>query len=107
MHVRALVAEASNSGVRVQQLRSLHASLMKHQKNPHELFNIPVDPVALLIPDYEKVIKEPMDLGLIKRRLEEGYYSSGWSSPTRSASTRLGTGSMGPLRPSHSSLKRS
>jgi hypothetical protein len=76
MHVRALVAEASNSGVRVQQLRSLHASLMKHQKNPHELFNIPVDPVALLIPDYEKVIKQPMDLGLIKRQLEEGYYST-------------------------------
>ena len=76
MHVRALVAEASNSGVRVQQLRTLHASLMKHQKNPHELFNIPVDPVALLIPDYDKVVRQPMDLGLIKRRLEDGYYST-------------------------------
>ena len=74
MHLRALVSEASNSGVRVQQLRTLHVSLMKHQKNPHELFNIPVDPVALLIPDYEKVVKHPMDLGLIKRRLENGEY---------------------------------
>jgi hypothetical protein len=43
MHIRALVAEASNSGVRVQQLRTLLRQLMKHQKNPHDLFNVPVD----------------------------------------------------------------
>eukprot|EP01052_Picozoa_sp_SAG31_P012750 SAG31_NODE_752_length_12351_cov_14.467516_6_plen_1414_part_00 len=108
MHLRALVAEASNSGVRVQQLRNLLRQLMKvrivtsvhssqpdrvlrdrarashivcdcclqHQKNPHDLFNVPVDAVALGIPDYDRVIANKMDLGTVKRRLEGGKYQS-------------------------------
>jgi hypothetical protein len=69
--VKSLVSEACVSGVRIQQLRTLHRSMMKHQKNQHDLFNIPVDPIAFNIPDYDKVITEPMDLGLVKTRLEE------------------------------------
>ena len=30
----------------------------------------PVDPVKLNIPDYNEVVKEPMDLGTIQRRIE-------------------------------------
>ena len=30
----------------------------------------PVDPVALNIPDYPEVVKEPMDLSTIQRRIE-------------------------------------
>ncbi|BBM97304.1 protein MpBromo1 [Marchantia polymorpha subsp. ruderalis] len=37
-----------------------------------EPFNEPVDPVALEIPDYLDVIKEPMDLGTIRELLESG-----------------------------------
>ena len=33
-----------------------------------------VDPVKLGLPDYFDVIKQPMDLGTIKRRLEQGTY---------------------------------
>lgn len=36
----------------------------------------PVDPVALKIPDYFDVIKEPMDLGTVKERLDTNYYAS-------------------------------
>ena len=35
-----------------------------------EHFNAPVDPVALGIADYAEVVKRPMDLGTISRRLE-------------------------------------
>ena len=35
-----------------------------------------VDPVALNIPDYFKVIKNPMDLGTVRRRLEDHLYKS-------------------------------
>ena len=40
------------------------------------VFNVPVDPVKLKIPDYFKTITEPMDLGTIKTRLEQRCYSS-------------------------------
>jgi E1A/CREB-binding protein len=40
------------------------------------VFNSPVDPVELGLPDYFEVIKKPMDLGTIKKRLENGCYHS-------------------------------
>lgn len=36
----------------------------------------PVDPVALNIPQYLKIIKKPMDLGTIEKNLKEGQYQS-------------------------------
>ena len=38
-------------------------------------FKAPVDHVALGIPDYPQVIKEPMDLGTVKKQLIEGKYT--------------------------------
>jgi hypothetical protein len=35
----------------------------------------PVDPIALGIPDYFDVIKNPMDLGTILSRLGRGFYA--------------------------------
>lgn len=37
----------------------------------------PVDAKKLKIPDYHQIIKQPMDLGTVKKRLENEYY---WSS---------------------------
>lgn len=42
-------------------------------------FNDPVDPISLNLPDYFDVIKEPIDLGTIRKRLEEGHKCE-WSS---------------------------
>ncbi|XP_033226960.1 homeotic protein female sterile-like isoform X3 [Belonocnema kinseyi] len=39
-------------------------------------FQQPVDAKKLNLPDYHKIIKQPMDLGTIKKRLENNYY---WS----------------------------
>ena len=36
---------------------------------------MPVDPVALNIPDYFDVIKQPMDLGTIRKKLDTGMYN--------------------------------
>ncbi|CAM9147228.1 unnamed protein product, partial [Ectocarpus fasciculatus] len=38
------------------------------------IFGRPVDPVALNIPDYFEIVKRPMDLGSIRKRLENGIY---------------------------------
>ncbi|XP_069676900.1 homeotic protein female sterile isoform X3 [Periplaneta americana] len=40
-------------------------------------FHQPVDAKKLNLPDYHKIIKQPMDLGTIKKRLEHNYYWSG------------------------------
>ncbi|KAJ7987272.1 hypothetical protein DPEC_G00337010 [Dallia pectoralis] len=39
-------------------------------------FYVPVDAIKLGLPDYHKIIKQPMDMGTIKKRLENNYY---WS----------------------------
>ncbi|XP_045064068.1 bromodomain-containing protein 3-like isoform X2 [Coregonus clupeaformis] len=39
-------------------------------------FYVPVDAIKLGLPDYHKIIKQPMDMGTIKKRLEHNYY---WS----------------------------
>ena len=40
------------------------------------VFNSPVDPVELGLPDYFEVIKKPMDLGTIHKKLDNGAYHS-------------------------------
>ncbi|KAJ7558961.1 hypothetical protein O6H91_04G063400 [Diphasiastrum complanatum] len=40
------------------------------------VFNEPVDAVKLQLPDYHKVIQNPMDLGTVKIKLEVGRYNS-------------------------------
>ena len=37
-------------------------------------FHKPVDTIQLGLPDYFKIIKQPMDLGTVKKRLENNYY---------------------------------
>ena len=37
-------------------------------------FYYPVNTIKLGLPDYFKIIKQPMDLGTVKKRLENNYY---------------------------------
>ena len=37
-------------------------------------FYQPVDTIKLGLPDYFKIVKYPMDLGTVKKRLENNYY---------------------------------
>lgn len=56
-------------------VKKCHGILKGLMANPKAApFMAPVDPVALGIPDYFHVIKEPMDLGTIRQNLEGGYY---------------------------------
>jgi hypothetical protein len=55
-------------------LRVVMKALWKHQFAWP--FHTPVDAVKLALPDYHKIIKHPMDLGTIKKRLENCYYYS-------------------------------
>jgi len=54
--------------------KTVHKALWKHHFAWP--FHQPVDPVKLNLPDYHKIIKHPMDLGTVKKRLESNYYHS-------------------------------
>lgn len=49
-----------------------------HSKNwqQNQWFTTPVDPVALNIPTYHSIIKQPMDLGTMNEKLQRGEYES-------------------------------
>ena len=51
-------------------------SIMK-DRIARTFFNVPVDPVALNLPDYFDKVPVPMDLGTVKSRLANEYYDSG------------------------------
>lgn len=53
-------------------LRELMKKTNAHLNWP---FMMPVDPVALNIPDYFEVVKQPMDLGTIRKKLDTGTYA--------------------------------
>ncbi|GLE03758.1 hypothetical protein PINS_up012660 [Pythium insidiosum] len=56
-------------------LKKCHAILKSLMASPKAgPFLVPVDPVALGVPDYFDVIKEPMDFGTIRHNLEGGFY---------------------------------
>ncbi|KAL4110687.1 hypothetical protein PRIC1_002378 [Phytophthora ramorum] len=54
-------------------LEALLKGMMEHKFG--WVFNTPVDPVALNIPNYFKIIRKPMDLGTVKKKLELGIYN--------------------------------
>lgn len=58
----------------MKQCENLLKKLMTHQYG--WVFNTPVDVVKLKIPDYFTVIKHPMDLGTIKRKIASFEYTS-------------------------------
>ncbi|GMH89283.1 hypothetical protein TrST_g941 [Triparma strigata] len=58
----------------LRQFRGLVQKLMNHSVNK-SMFNVPVNPVLLNLPDYTTVIKEPMDLGTVKSRCASFMYS--------------------------------
>ncbi|TRY74296.1 hypothetical protein DNTS_028726 [Danionella cerebrum] len=55
-------------------LKVVLKSLWKHQFAWP--FHAPVDAIKLNLPDYYKIIKNPMDMGTIKKRLESMFYTN-------------------------------
>jgi len=66
------VAELSPAQLK-QTCQEVLKGLRQHQHG--WVFNVPVDPVDLGLPDYFDIIKNPMDLGTIQKKLEKGYHS--------------------------------
>ncbi|WAR30346.1 BRDT-like protein [Mya arenaria] len=72
-------ANKSGRGRMTNQLQYLHKVVLLKGVWKHQFawpFQVPVDPVKLNLPDYYDIIKQPMDLGTIKTRLETMYYHS-------------------------------
>ncbi|EGE04974.1 transcription regulator BDF1 [Trichophyton equinum CBS 127.97] len=72
-HVMEDVPEVAPSSTGEEVLNELH----KQRYYAHaSFFYIPVDPVALNIPSYHNVIKKPMDLQTMQKKLSEGQYEN-------------------------------
>ena len=72
LHTKAVRLEST-----LQPLRLILSRLMAHPTfNRKGIFNIPVDPVGLKLPDYFTIITKPMDFGTIKARLHAIAYNS-------------------------------
>eukprot|EP00158_Paraphelidium_tribonemae_P006580 Partr_v1_DN27887_c0_g1_i7_m22699 putative bromodomain containing len=57
--------------------QTVHREMLKKQHETYMfVFYLPVDPVALNIPQYFEVIKHPMDLSTMKKKLDNGEYCS-------------------------------
>jgi len=67
-------AKSSMSARDLKECKTIVKSLIKHKVGWP--FAEPVDPVKLDIPDYFEIIKNPMDLGTINKRLEKNFYST-------------------------------
>ncbi|EOY22411.1 Nuclear protein X1 isoform 1 [Theobroma cacao] len=72
--VKPTVTVSNSNAHLMKQCETLLNRLMQH--NFGWVFNNPVDVVKLNIPDYLTVIKQPMDLGTVKKRLASGQYLS-------------------------------
>jgi E1A/CREB-binding protein len=49
------------------------------QQEPEAIpFRVPVDPQQLGIPDYFDIVRKPMDLSTIQKKLDSGMYSDPW-----------------------------
>jgi E1A/CREB-binding protein len=57
-----------------QKITEVLKGLQQHQHG--WVFNCPVDPVELGLPDYFDIIKKPMDLGTIHKKIDGGAYHS-------------------------------
>ncbi|NWS84700.1 BRDT protein, partial [Toxostoma redivivum] len=68
---------SKSSGCQTNQLQYLQRVVMRAmwRHNFSWPFQQPVDAAALNLPDYYTIIKKPMDLGTIKKRLEHNYYT--------------------------------
>ncbi|KAL3632213.1 hypothetical protein CASFOL_025197 [Castilleja foliolosa] len=61
----------------IQVFKSCNTLLEKLMKHKHGwVFNTPVDVVGLGLHDYFVIIREPMDLGTVKKRLTQSWYKS-------------------------------
>lgn len=64
---------------KMDQIVKRHCSIILKELLSHPagwIFDKPVDPVALHLPDYFSIISDPMDLGTIKSKLEDNLYFS-------------------------------
>lgn len=65
---------SGQSSITVGKVRAILRSLISNQASA--LFRKPVDPEKLRIPHYPDIIKRPMDLQTVSKRLEAGSYAT-------------------------------
>ena len=73
------------------ELSALHRALLAvmDDETAEEHFNAPVDPVALGIPDYTEVVRKPMDLGTVEKRIRRQLEGGGDTGAVATSGTMM------------------
>jgi hypothetical protein len=74
VQVRSKGVEGQDKNVNLRKCRDILKNLMS--KSMSSVFNQPVDPVLLNIPDYPTIVTSPMDLGTIRNKLRTNQYQT-------------------------------
>ncbi|KAI3961270.1 hypothetical protein MKX01_006984 [Papaver californicum] len=68
------MAESKLIGNAMKRCSTFLKNLMKHKHG--YIFNEPVDPIKLMLHDYNSIIRNPMDLGTVNEKLGKGLYKT-------------------------------
>ena len=73
-HYKSIHEGMKNNSTRIKEICFPPLDEMLKMPEVYGIFGYPVDPVALGLPDYFDIVKNPIDLGTIKKKLDQGVY---------------------------------
>ena len=73
-HCKHIHEGMKSAASRVKEICSPILDTLLGEPHAQSIFGMPVDPISMNLPDYPDVVKNPMDLGTVKSRVNSGYY---------------------------------
>lgn len=73
-HFRSIHEGMKNANARVREICLPPLDEIYKTPNALNIFGWPVDHITMGLPDYPEIVKIPMDLGTVKKRIEQSFY---------------------------------
>ena len=73
-HFKSIHEGMKNSNMRIREICLPPLDEILKTPNALNIFGWPVDHITMGLPDYPEIVKYPMDLGTVKKRIEQSFY---------------------------------